>query len=125
MFGCSMDYLLDDEITDREGIFATDNYIKKEQSEKKFHTKRTIGFSLLIAGLCCIVLGALFSLVTLLLGIYIAVCGILTLLVKRRAWLWIVIWTVILVLFGGLWASANMISYERIDESEATYLMEE
>ncbi len=101
LFGCSMDYLLDDAVTEECG--SSHSSADRPPDEKPaWEVRHIVGSILLTVGLLAVVLGVLFSVLLVLLGVGLAVCGGLCLTVKKHLWAWLLGFLVLALLLGGV-----------------------
>lgn len=90
LFGCSMDYLLDDTVDQEIGAVGTDASGEKAEpsappSAVERQVQPMVGAILLASGLLSIIFGVLFSLLLIGFGVVLCLCGVLCLTVKKTA----------------------------------------
>ena len=129
LFGCSMDYLLDDAASEKTGLGrSADEGGVPPVGKAGLEVRHIVGSILLTVGLLAVVLGVLFSMLLVLLGVGLAVCGGLCLAVKKHLWAWLLGFLVLALLLGGVffgtlalnrYVTSHTVHTESVGEAES------
>lgn len=91
---CDLFHITMDELTGRSTV-ANPVSLPPAVTSNRLRPAQVVGIVLLSVGMLVLLLGVLLSPISLFSGLYVAVCGFLCLMVKRRLWLWLLLFSVI------------------------------